>query len=239
MHDSAVGVVGDLSVAETLRAAGAAVETGTTDEVPATDRLVAVGQAAVSAVAAADGDPVVVPVDAGRGLRSVAPDAVPAALSGLSDARIESHPVFTVRAAGEPVGTAVFDVTAVTAEAARISAYAIETPTDTVAGFRADGVTAATPAGSPEYARRVGGAVVAPADAIGVVTPIAPFQTDPDHWVLSLDDLSVSVTRDEATVALYVDGDRTATVARGESVTLSRTDTLAVAVVDESVSRFR
>lgn len=238
MSDSAVGVVGDDAVADRLGDAGASVVTGTTETLPTTDRIVAVGQSALRAVARADGDPLVLPVAAGRGVRSVDPDSVPAAVATLADARVESHPIFTVRAAGEPVGTAVQEVTVVTAEAARISAYAVETPGDTVGRFRADGVTVATPAGSPAYARRVGGPVLAPESSVGVVAPIAPFQTNPDHWVLSLDELSVTVTRDEATVALFVDGDRVATVVREESVTLERAGWMRVAVVDESVSRF-
>jgi len=236
MSDSAVGVVGDPAVADRLREAGASVTVDA--DVPATDRVVAVGQAALSAVAAAPGDPLVVPVDAGRGVRSVMRESLPAAVAALPAARVESHPVFAVEAAGEPVGTAVWDVTTVTAEAARISEFAVEVPTDTVGQFRADGVSMATPAGSADYARRVGGPILEPADSVGVVAPVAPFQTNRDHWVLSLDSLSVTVERDEATVALFVDGDRAATVARGESVTLSRAGRLRVAVVDESRSRY-
>jgi len=236
MSDS-VGVVGDPSVAARLREAGASVVTG--EDVPETDRLVAVGRDALSTVAAAPGDPLVVPVEAGRGVRSVAREAVPAAVAALPEARVESHPVFEVEAAGEPVGTAFWDVTAVTAEAARISEYAVAAPTDAVGQFRADGVVMATSAGSPGYAHRVGGPVLSPNGPTGVVTPIAPFQTDRDHWVLSLDGLTVSVERDEATVALFVDGEPAATVARGETVRLSRTGWLRLAVVTESVSRFR
>jgi len=231
-----VGVVGDPSVAGRLREAGASVVTG--DDVPETDRVVAVGQAALSAVAAAPGDPLVVPVEAGRGVRSVAHEAVPAAVAALPEAQVESHPVFEVEAAGDPVGTAFWDVTAVTAEAARISEYAVGSSTDAVGQFRADGVVMATPAGSPGYAHRVGGPVLAPNGSAGAVTPIAPFQTDRDHWVLSLDGLTVSVERDEATVALFVDGESAATVARGETVRLSRAGHVRLAVVDESRSRF-
>ncbi|MDS0281361.1 ATP-NAD kinase [Haloarcula onubensis] len=239
MSDSAVGVVGDPAVADRLRAAGAAVVEGTVDSVPTTERVVAVGRRAVRAVATAVVDPLVVPVDAGRGLRSVTRDAVPDAVSGLDDAFTERHPLFEVDVTGEAVGTAAFDVTAVTEEAARISEYAVATTTDSVGQFRADGVTLATPAGSPGYARRVGGPVFAPAESVGVVAPIAPFQTNPDHWVVSLDGLSVSVERDEATVALYADGDAVATVACGESAQLCRSGTLRVAVLEESCSRFR
>lgn len=233
-----VGVVGEDAVADRLRAAGASVVTGTADAVPSTDHIVAVGRPALRAVAAAEGDPLVLPVAAGRGVRSVDPEAVPAAVAALADARIERHPLFDVAAAGTTAGTAVFNVTVVTDEAARISAYAVETPDDTVGRFRADGVSIATPAGSPGYTRRVGGPVVAPGGSVGVVAPIAPFQTDPDHWVLPLDGLSVSVTRDEATVALFVDGERAATVARGESVELELVGRLRTAVVAESRSRF-
>jgi len=239
MSDSAVGVVGDSGVADRLRAVGAAVTEGTVDSVPRTERVVAVGQPAVRAVAAADTDPLVVPVAAGRGVRSVTRDAVPAAVAGLNEAGTERHPLFAVAADGEDVVTAVFDVTAVTAEAARISEYAVAATTDSVGQFRADGVTLATPAGSPGYARRIGGPVLAPAESVGVVAPIAPFQTNPDHWVVSLDGLSVSVERDEATVALYADGDEVTTVACGETVRLQRAGTLRVAVVEESCSRFR
>lgn len=240
MSDSAVGVVGDPALAERLaeRPGDESVTAGTPDDIPGTDIVVAVGQSAVSAVAAADGDPLVVPVEAGRGLRSVDKADLAAALDGRSDARVERHPVFTVKAAGQPVGTAAFEATVVTAEAARISAYAIETPHDTVGRFRADGVTVATPAGSSGYARRIGGPIVEPSGGVGVVAPIAPFHTDPDHWVLSVSALSVSVTRDEATVALYVDGDRAATVDRGESVTFEPAGELRVAVLPESESRY-
>lgn len=238
MSDSDVGVVGDAALAERLDSSGHSLTTGTVDDIPGTDTLVAVGQSAVSAVAAADSDPLVIPVDAGRGVRSVERVDAPAALEDYPDARVERHPVFTVRAAGRPVGVATFEATIVTAEAARISAYAIETPQESVGRFRADGVTVATPGGSSEYARRIGGPIVEPSGAMGVVAPIAPFHTDPDHWVLSLSALTVSVTRDEATVALYVDGHRAATVDRGESVTFERTGWLRVAVCPESGSRY-
>ena len=238
MSDSAVGVVGDPAVADRLCEAGASVTAGTVDSVPATDLVVAVGQSALRAAATADGDPLVLPVAAGRGVRSVACEAVPAAVAGLDEAVTERHPLFDVSVAGEVVESAAFDVTAVTTEAARISEYAVETTTDRVGQFRADGVTLATPAGSPGYARRVGGPVLAPAGAVGVVAPIAPFQTNPDHWVVSLDGLTVSVERDEATVALYADGDEVATVACGETVRLQRAGTMRIAVLGQSCSRF-
>ncbi|WP_254273935.1 ATP-NAD kinase [Haloarcula marina] len=233
-----VGVVGDAGVAEAVRDAGYSVVRGTPEDVPTADSVVAVGSDAVRAVATADGDSLVLPVDAGRGVRSVSRAAVGDAVDALDDATVERHPVLSVTVAGEPTGMAVWDVTVVTADAAHISEYAIQTPTDAVGKFRADGVTVATPAGSPGYARRIGGPILAPSDAVGVVAPVAPFATSPDHWVLPIDALSLSVERDEATVALFVDGTRRGTVDCGDAVSLALSGTARVAVVGASRSRF-
>jgi len=147
MSDSAVGVVGDEAVAERLGDAGHAVVTGTVSDIPATDRLVAVGRAAVRAAGRAGNEPLVLPVGAGRGIRSVPRESVTAAVAAIDGGRIEHHPVLDVRVGGQPTATALWDVTAVTAEAARISEYTVSTATETVAQFRADGVAMATAAG--------------------------------------------------------------------------------------------
>ena len=238
MSDSAVGVVGDASVADRLSDAGHSVVTGSVDDIPETDRVVAVGRAAVRAAGRADTEPLVLPVGSGRGVRSVPEDTVVAAVDAIDRARIEHHPILDVRVGGDSRATALWDVTAVTEEAARISEYTVSTATETVARFRADGLTVATPAGSTAYARRIGGPVLAPSTEMGAVVPIAPFTTNPDHWVLGLSALSVTVERDEATVALYADGDRKGTVDCGDSVAFHRTGTLRVAVVGASRSRF-
>lgn len=232
-----VGVVGDEAVAQRLRDAGHSVSSGTVGELPDTDRVVAVGDAAARAVAGADRDPLVVPVETTRGLRPVDRSAVAAAVGGLADARVERHPVLTVRCAGTDCGKALFDVTLVTDEAARISEYAVETPAETVGQFRADGVTVATPAGSPGYARRVDGPLLAPGAGV-VVAPIAPFATDPDHWVLDPDAVVCSVERDDAPVALVTDGEAVDTVNHGDAVRIERTGTLRTAVTARSQSRF-
>jgi NAD+ kinase len=239
MGDSPVGFIGDDAVADQLRNAGISVVSGSLSNIPATDHVIAVGHAAIRAVAVSEDDPLVVPVAAGRGIRSVARDDIGQLLDTLSEPQIERHPVLTITVAGESVGTALWDVTVVTTEAARISEYAISTSADTIGQFRADGVVIATPAGSTGYASRIGGPVLGPMPDIGAVVPIAPFQTNPDHWVLPFDGLSVTIKRDEATVAVYADGDRASVVERGESVTLSRTDTIRIAVSDDSQSRFR
>lgn len=236
-HAESVGVVGDSEVLASLEAADVPVEPGSVDAVPDTDTVVAVGEAAVTAVARADADPLVVPVDAGRGVRSVPRDGVTEALAALEDARVERHPVLSLAVDGEPVGVAVWDAILVTADAAHISEYTVETETDHVGTFRADGVTVATPAGSAGYARRVGGPVVAPGP-VSVVAPIAPFATNPDHWVLPSEPVTVTVDRDEATVSLFVDGGDSGTIDYGESLTVTHSGHWRAVVVEASRSRF-
>jgi hypothetical protein len=53
-----------------------------------------------------------------------------------------------------------------------------------------------------------------------------------------MEELTLTVERDEATVTLLIDDTPTGTVDRGEPVTLSRAGTVRVAVVDESRPRF-
>ncbi|GCF12377.1 hypothetical protein Harman_03120 [Haloarcula mannanilytica] len=232
-----VGVVGDDGLADVLRDAGVAVERGRDGSVPDTDRIVAVGEDAVASVARADGDPLVLPVAAGRGVRSVPRADAADAVSALADARVETHPVLRVAMSDGTVEQAFWDVTLVTADAARISEFTVASTTDRIGQFRADGVVIATAAGSPGYAHRVGGPILAPSKQ-AVIAPIAPFATDPDHWVLPVAGLSASVERDEATVELLVDDRVSRTVSYGESVTISLGSPVRTAVVDQSQSRF-
>ncbi|KAA9397264.1 ATP-NAD kinase [Haloarcula sp. CBA1130] len=232
-----VGVVGDDGLADVLQDAGVAVERGSDRAVPKTDRVIAVGEDAVAAVARADSDPLVLPVAAGRGVRSVPRDDVAAAVSGFADARIETHPVLRVTLPDGTVEEAFWDVTLVTADAARISEFTIASTADRIGQFRADGVVIATAAGSPGYAHRVGGPILAPSDQ-AVVAPIAPFATDPDHWVLPVAGLNASVERDEATVELLVDDRVSRPVSYQDGITISLGSAVRIAVVDESQSRF-
>lgn len=232
-----VGVVGDGALADELQEAGLTVERERDGTVPATDRVVAVGADALATVARTDGDPLVLPVDAGRGVRSVPRDAVTEAVDGLDDARVESHPVLRCTMPDGTVKQAFWDVTLVTADAARISEFTIDLPEDRIGQFRADGVVVATAAGSPGYAHRVGGPILAPSKQVAVV-PIAPFATDPDHWVVPLTDLTASVERDEATVELLIDDQSTGTVGHRNGISITAGPAVRTAVVDASQSRF-
>ena len=239
-----VGVVGDrpAELDVTITEVADSVREGDVESVLAADPylVVAVGEAALSAVARSAPAARILPVEAGRGFRSVAADSVADAVEYalLDDAQTQSCPVLQVEHDGDRVARAVADVSLLTAEVAHISEYAVETGGDHVAQFRADGVVVATPVGSPGYARRVGCPVVAPEAGVGAVAPIAPFATDPDHWVLPLEDLALTVERDETEVTLVADDREVATVAAGEPVRISPDGTADIAVVPESASHF-
>ena len=208
--DDAEVVVGE---AETVLAGGA-------------DVVVAVGEDAASALARSGVDVPVLPVEAGPGLDSVAPDRVPAVLRAGLDGGFHTrgHPVLDVTVdddpagegeptgedeptvEGETAGGGLFDATLVTSEPARISEFAVATAGWTEQ-FRADGVVVSTPAGSRGYGRAVGGPVLdLDATALSVV-PVAAFALRSTVRVADADaTLSISVERDEGDVSLLVDG---------------------------------
>jgi NAD+ kinase len=101
-----------------------------------------------------------------------------------------------------------------------------------VGRFRADGVVAATPAGSQGYARSAGGPVLDPATDAAVVVPIAPFSITQARWVVGYP-LSLTVVRDEGAVALYVDGEDAGIVETNASVTVALAGTATFAGVPE------
>jgi len=151
---------------------------------------------------------------------------------------VRQDPVLGVDVAGDARGRALADVTLVTAEAARISEFSVATGGETVARFRADGVVVATPAGSAGYARRIDAPVVAPETGVAAVVPIAPFAIDADHWVVPLDDVTVRVERDEATVQLMADDRTLGQVDPGTQVTIRPVDSLPLLSVPASASHF-
>jgi NAD+ kinase len=246
MNDGArlVGVVGDPPADLTATIADVAdeVRRGDVESVLSADPglVVAVGASALLGLARTAPAAPILPVDADRGFRSVAPASLAAAVEHALDERVEtvSCPVLEVTHDGEHVGRAVADVSLLTAEVAHISEYALTADGTEVAQFRADGVVVATPAGSPGYARRIDCPVVAPGTGVAAVAPIAPFATDPDHWVLPLADLLLTVERDETDVTLLADDRDVATVGRGEPVRISRDGTADIAVVPESESHY-
>lgn len=239
-----IGVVGDdaATLTTAIEDAGGTVRAGTADDVLAEGltAVVTVGEAATHSVARRAPAIPIVPVGAGRGLRSVREADIERAAPSIVAGEwvTESHPILAIEQSGDPVARAVTDVTLVAAEAARISEFEVLAGGDRVGRFRADGVVLATPAGTPGYARRVGTPIVAAETGVAAVAPIAPFATDPDHWIVPHDDLSVTVLRDEAPIDCHADGRTVGTVEYDETVTITPTAEATVAVVPESRPRF-
>jgi len=238
----AVGVVGpaDAAVERAVREAGGDPTPGAAADVTDTGFVVAVGEPALLAVARASPDVPVLPVAAGRGVRSVPRDAVEPALAALlaGEYTREAHPILDARVGDRTAVRALTDVMLASAEPAQISEYTVRAGGERVARFRADGVVLATPAGSTGYARTAGGPVVPPEADVLTVVPVSPFSTDVDHWVLPLGDVTVSVERDETDIHLVADDRVVGLVDRSEPAEISSTDTLTVAVVESSRSCF-
>lgn len=234
-----VGVVGDdPAVTDAVAEAGLEATRGTASAVldRSPDAVVAVGDAALVDLVRAGVDVAVLPVAAGRGVRSVAREEVGQAVASLvaGDASAVEYPLHCLDG-GVPV---LYDLLLVTEGPARISEYLVRADGEPVGRFRADGVVLATPAGSVDYARAAGGPVLAPGTGVGAVVPVAPFATDQDDWVLPLDAVELSVARDDAPVRLVADGREQRRVAAGRTLALERSGTLRVAVVPESTDFF-
>jgi NAD+ kinase len=210
-------------------------------EAPLVDEVAAAGAHPVTGPDATDPDAVEAVAAAGpAALRSLAPCTLPVLavdcpdLPGVARADLDRGlraaaeagattrvPVIAART-GDTEARAVYDVTLVTAEPARISEYAVTAGGERLDEFRADGVVVATPAGSRGYARDAGGPTVLAADVASVV-PVGPFQVHADAWVVGLDGpadpaVVVTVERDEASVDLHADGERVSGVRPGDPV---------------------
>lgn len=208
-----VGVVGDdpTPAVDALDDAGATpvVDTPRTVLDAASDAVVALGEPALLSVARERPSVPVLPVEAGRGVRSVSRDRLGDAITQFTggDWTTESHPLVAVDD-GDNRRLALKDAMLVTAEPAHISEFTVTAGGERIARFRADGILAATPAGTSGYARSAGAPVIPPGPSVLALAPIAPFATTLDHWVVPTASVTVSVERDGATVEVLAD-DRT------------------------------
>lgn len=241
---SVIGVVGDdiEDVVTAIEAEGGRTRTGDEEIVGSTelDAILTVGESTTLAVGRRAPAVPLLPVDAGRGLRSIPPARAVEAASTIAAGEwdTESHPLVKIDHGDETIAHAVTDITLVTAEAARISEFSVRAGDTHVGQFRADGVVVATPAGTPGYARQVGTPIAAAGTGILTIAPIAPFATNPDHWLVSDDTVQLSIERDEAAVTLFADDQSVCAVAFGEPVTLTAGGSITVGVMPESQPRF-
>jgi NAD+ kinase len=173
------------------------------------DAVVTVGEGTLLALARQRPTLPLLPVDAGRGVRSVPTDRVADAGTRLlaGNWTTESHPLVTVDD-GDDEHLAFMDTMLATAEPAHISEFSVRAGDEHVARFRADGIVAATPAGTGGYAHAAGAPVIPPGPSMLALVPVAPFATTLDHWVVPAESVTITVERDDATVEVMVD-DRT------------------------------
>ncbi|QCS43204.1 NAD(+)/NADH kinase [Natrinema versiforme] len=203
--------------------------------------VVTAGEPALSAVARADVDGPVLPVGSVSGIESVDRDRLSDALEAVLDGRARSRERTVLGVAlestrDETAATAtrvraLFDVTLITDEPARISEYGVRDRGGSVATFRADGVVAATPAGSHGYASAVDAPQLSRAVDAVAVAPIGPFVTQTRQWVLPTDELTFTVEREACDVTLVVDGRSINPVTVDSAVTVSAAGTLSTLVV--------
>ncbi|WP_343067690.1 NAD(+)/NADH kinase [Halobellus ruber] len=172
----------------------------------------AVGEPALLAVARHRPETPIAPVAAGVGRYDLAERAAGAVVeaAGDGDLRTVAHPLFDVAVAGERAGSAVADVTLLTAEPARISEFGIGSTDGWFETVRADGVVVATPLGSTGYARDAGAPVIAPGTGL-VAVPVSAYAMHAHPWVLR-PPMSLSVERDEADVTLRLDDEEVRSV---------------------------
>lgn len=179
------------------------------------------------------------PVGTAPGLGPVRPDSLAEAVRAVEAGRSETveRRGLTLVLRGRDPALAIADVSVVTAEPATISEFEISTGEDHVATYRADGTVVATPAGSSGYARAVGGPILDPETAGIVVITIAPYRTDPDHWVLG-EAVEVTVARDESDVVVVTDGTDLGPVASWSPISITADRSYRTLRVPQSRSPF-
>ncbi|WP_121742398.1 NAD(+)/NADH kinase [Natronorubrum halophilum] len=209
--------------------------------------LVTGGERDLSAVARVGFDGPVLPVGDISGIDAVARAQLPAALGAVLEgtATVSERSLLGVVVEGDDAGDdtsddtdktrerALFDVTLVTDEPARISEYSVESCGDALARFRADGVVVATPAGSHGYASAVDAPHLASAVDAVAVAPIAPFVTQTRRWVLPDDNVTLAVERDEGAVTLVVDDCSVDAIGVGSRVSITADGTLSTLSVPD------
>ncbi|MCU4717807.1 NAD(+)/NADH kinase [Halapricum hydrolyticum] len=242
MSDDLAGAV---RVHVTGESAEALADAATVADCDAADVVVAVGESALLELARKGCSTPILPVEAGTGVRSVPRERIDAALDSVRNGRASEFelPILGVETDGKLRGRALFDVMLVTEEAAHISEFELETPSDRIAQFRADGFVLATAAGTSGYARRLDAPVFAPETRAAAVVPVAAFATSLDQWVVPVPDhgtvLLAQVAREEAGVTLLVDDRDAGRVPPLTPITIDVVDALRTYRVPESQSCFQ
>ena len=228
------------AVAASVREAGADCIRGAPSEIRGAepDLVIASGDRGMIAAVDAGFDAPILPIDTSPAMEPIDRSDVPAAIESLIDdeADVVSRARLQCLTAEGSNPTGLTDAKLMTQEPAAISEFKICSGDRTVGCCRADGIVVATATGSGGYARAAGGPIIGPEMSSIVVVPVSPYRTDPDHWSLPGDDLSIAVKRDDGDVLLYVDDDLIDLIAPGEPVNFE-TDPAAWATIRVPVSR--
>lgn len=209
---------------------------------PEADAYIALGESAFLAlVREAPGTPIL-PVAVGAGISDVGRDTLVSALDSVlaGNHELTELQTLSVEAATETYRAAM-DVMAVTAEAAKISEYEVSTSHDEgdriLDTVRADGMLAATPAGTPGYGTAAGGPILDPGIRGVSVIPVGPFRVEHNQWVLQ-PPITVRVLREEVPVSLLVDDREVRRIGQGTSVEISWGEPIQVIRTPESKHPF-
>jgi NAD+ kinase len=227
------GIVGDGELAGAIEIGGVTAVDEMTD-LDGFEFAIAVGEESVIEIARTAADVPVLAVGSINGVPSVPREQAEATIEWMfrNEPRIERHPVVSASGSFGAV-RAIFDITLVTAEPARISEFSVSDRDRLIERFRADGVVASTPAGSHGYNRRAGGPTVMSESGVMSVVPIAPFSMSAGQWILPIESLEVSIERDETPVELLADGRRESVIATDDTVEISRVGALEMYVPPE------
>ncbi len=221
--------------------------------------LVTASETDLSAVARAQPGVPVLPIGDVAGIETVSAERGAEALEAVleGDATVRRHSVLGIevedhsiaddhdvadgRGSTDDTGSqltrerALFDATLVTDEPAWISEYGVESRGESLSTFRADGVVVATPAGSYGYSSALEAPHLASSIDAVAVSPIAPFATRTQRWVLPDDEITLTVERDESDVTLVVDDRSIRTIGVGSRVRLGVDGALSTFVIPNDV----
>lgn len=231
-----IGLLGPAATVDELAAAAEGVEVarGSAADVvdAAPEAVVAVGERAVIDLVAESVACPILPVRAGPGLDSVDLDTAAGSLERIPAGEFSrlSRPVLAVSSGDDHVGRAVYDAMLVTSEPARISEFSIAAAAP-IDRFRADGVVAATPAGSHGYAKAAGGPVVEAQSDVVTVVPVGAFTIRPGRWVVE-PPVTIGIERDEGEISLLLDDRIRRTVPNDRPVEVSISGRVETIVLD-------
>lgn len=178
----------------------------------------------------------VIPIHCNLGFRPVPLDdlehIVQPAHKRISTSMVEHH-VVAVTVDAEQVGSAIMDISLMTAEPARISEFAIRIDGRVLDTIRADGVVLATPAGSTGYSAAAGGSVIMPGLPVTTLVPVAPFRTRWSTWIVNPETVELQAIRDEGELLLRLDDRQERIVEPHESIRFSVERTIETLAIDD------